>query len=623
MSTHKIFAVQSVRRARASESNRNPLVNTSLPTARSVERTGTIGIDFVNVGASGRKVISPNAACEKVVKSGALSQSAMMEIGSQVLAAQGVPALQHAGLLMRGGASVVAASALSDAVWKLSGGAGTKGRKNTPNKALVKKSSPSKASVSKSNMVVEERILGLPITPEGKSALYMAIAMACHYLGYSLARPITVALFTSSSTGYAGFPAAFPFAMAFVSPAALSLLVAYGKLLDRSGPRGALTGSTVFCALTVSLAALAIAVFQKHGVMIGSVPAVKFISGPLFVFREAYVQLLTSQYWSFMASVLTPNQSATWFGPIAGLTSIASALSGFAVSPLVNRVGLVGGLCGTGLSLLLSLIGANAAYQMADKYGFTPKDTHKKKKPTRGLAEKEPNVIQKASSLFQRVPVLKALFMEILASQGLATVLNVVFVARLGTAIPDDTERAGWVGVFFAAINVVTMVLQFGILPPLMRVIEPRDLWRAVPIVSLLATGFQMLQKDPSLYVVSASLLVMKVSEYSARRMLDEMVFVPLDFESRFVGKEVIGVFGYRFGKSLMSLGLSGLTSVMGSFGLQELSILSNLVAFTWLSTAWKLSNLVPTREEAETVYLKAHKGDRRRPAKAIKNKKR
>jgi hypothetical protein len=61
----------------------------------------------------------------------------------------------------------------------------------------------------------------------------------------------------------------------------------------------------------------------------------------------------------------------------------------------------------------------------------------------------------------------------------------------------------------------------------------------------------------------------------------------------------------------------------MGSFGLQELSILSNLVAFTWLSTAWKLSNLVPTREEAETVYLKAHKGDRRRPAKAIKNKKR
>jgi ATP/ADP translocase len=512
-----------------------------------------------------------------------------MEVSTQVISH--LPALRNALLIGRGGAILAAASVATDAALAVSGGAA---------KAAAK--SPAKG---------QSKVLGFSITPQGKSVLCMAVAMACHYLGYSLARPITVALFTSASTGYKGSAAAFPFAMAFVSPAALLMLVGYNSVLERYGPRGALVQSTVFCSLIVTLSAITISIFLRTGFMVGSIPAVKFITGPLFIFREAYVQLLTSQYWSFMASVMTPNESAKWFGPIAGLTSIASAIAGVAVSPLVGRIGLSGALMGTGLMLLLSLLGASAAYEIADQNGFTPTDTsnHKKEKSKSSSSAagksdiKKAGILKKATHLFARVPVLWALFLEILASQGLATVLNVCFVARLGTAIPDDSERAGWVGIFFALVNVITMVLQFGILPPLMTIIEPKDLWRAIPVFSLLFTGFQALQKNPSLYTVSASLAVMKISEYSARRMLDEMVYVPLDFESRFLGKEVIGVFGYRLGKSVMSLALSALTSVMGNFGLQELSILSNGVALLWMRTAWRLSNFVPTRQEAEDEY--------------------
>ena len=450
------------------------------------------------------------------------------------------------------------------------------------------------------------------LTPQGKSVLCMAMAMACHYLGYSLARPITVALFTSASTGYKGFAAAFPFAMAFVSPAALLILTGYNSVLERHGPRGALMRSTLLCSAIITLSAISIIILSKTGLTVfGNIPAVKLITGPLFIFRESYVQLITSQYWSFMASVLTPNQSARWFGPIAGLTSITSAVAGLAVSPLVDRIGLPGTLLGTALMLLLSLVGASQAYDIAERHGFSPTDTtptkNKSKTSSQTSSIHKAGMIEKATHLFARVPVLWVLFQEILASQALATVLNVCFVARLGTAIPDDSQRAGWVGMFFALINVITMVLQFGVLPPLMTVIEPKDLWRAVPVVSLLFTGFQALQKNPSLYTVSASLLVMKVSEYSARRMLDELVYVPLDFESRFLGKEVIGVLGYRFGKSIMSLALSGMTQVMGNFGLQELSMLSTGVALAWLRMAWRLSNFVPTQQEAEDAYEESH----------------
>ena len=510
--------------------------------------------------------------------------------------ATSLPSLRTSLLIARGGATIAASSVLASTIETVlpvtvTGGGTTK------------------------EFSGDFKILGISLTPQGRSVLFMAIAMSLHYLGYSLARPSTLALFTSTSTGYSS-PAAFPLAMAFVSPTALLLLIGYGRLLDKYEPRGALARTSLFCAGTLSIAAAAIILLQESGLTFMSTPVVKFVIGPLFVFRESYVQLLTSQYWSFMASVLTPTQSARWFAPISGLTSITSALAGLGVSTVVDKLGLPGALIGTSFMLLLSLFAAEKAYSIAERYGFNPaEEIHKKGKAKRGKAkaakEYQPGLIKKATDLFARVPTLKALFIEILSAQGLATLLNICFVAVLSLSVPDDAERAGWMGKFFALINIISMAIQFGVLPPLMTILEPRHLWRTMPIIMICFTTFQSLQKDPSLYVVSASLLVMKTLEYSARRMLDEMVFVPLDFESRYVGKEVIGVFGYRFGKSSMSLFLSALTAIFGNFGLHELSILTSGASLLWLSSAWRLSNLVLTRKEAEDTYQKKKKGFR------------
>jgi len=440
-------------------------------------------------------------------------------------------------------------------------------------------------------------------SPNLSAVANMAVAMALHYLGYSLARPATVALFTSATTGYQGRAAAFPAAMACVSPMSLLLLVWYHGVLDRKGPRGALEQSTLLCAGVVALCALGMSWNVPISVLGRSIGLAKLLSGPLFIFRESYVQLLTSQYWSFMASALTPDQSAVWFGPVAGLTSIASASAGLLLTPMVNALGLPGVLLGTSSMLVCSLVFARRAYGLAQQHGFEPqakkKQMHSKDDPKVGL-------IAKTTKLFRRVPVLGALFGEILASQGLATVLNICFVACLSSAIPDDGKRAGYVAIFFSVVNLCTMVLQFGILPRLLTVLEPKTLWKIVPLLSCIVTTFQALQIHPSLLLASLSLGCMKVSEYSARRMLDEMIFVPLDFEARFVGKEIIGVFGYRFGKSLMSLGLSVLTATTD--GMRSTSILSAAVAYTWWATAWRLSGHVPTRKEAQAAHKKNKK---------------
>ena len=45
-----------------------------------------------------------------------------------------------------------------------------------------------------------------------------------------------------------------------------------------------------------------------------------------------------------MASILSPSQSAKWFSPISGLTSITSAIAGLGVTQVVEKVGLPGAL---------------------------------------------------------------------------------------------------------------------------------------------------------------------------------------------------------------------------------------------------------------------------------------
>jgi ATP/ADP translocase len=82
------------------------------------------------------------------------------------------------------------------------------------------------------------------------------------------------------------------------------------------------------------------------------------------------------------------------------------------------------------------------------KNGFNPADEHFKRKNTNKATTNQRNdgLIIKAKDIFTRVPTLWALFCEILACQGLSTLLNVLCVTKVSEVIPDDTERAGWMG---------------------------------------------------------------------------------------------------------------------------------------------------------------------------------
>ena len=96
--------------------------------------------------------------------------------------------------------------------------------------------------------------------------------------------------------------------------------------------------------------------------------------------------------------------------------------------------------------------------------------------------------------------------------------------------------------------------------------------------------------------------------DYSLRNILAELVYVPLDFESRYVGKEIIAVFANRFGKSGMALILSGLNFIRGGSSGGGLSGLALAIAFGWWGSALSLSSLIPSKQEAERIVAERDK---------------
>jgi len=103
-----------------------------------------------------------------------------------------------------------------------------------------------------------------------------------------------------------------------------------------------------------------------------------------------------------------------------------------------------------------------------------------------------------------------------------------------------------------------------------------------------------------SISIVSLSFTTMKVMEYSVRGVTSEMLYVTLDYESRFIGKEVINLFAARLGKSSMAICLSLLSSLwVKSEGELEklLSLWLSVVAISWIIATLRLTRLLPSEE--------------------------
>mmetsp|Transcript_5122 Transcript_5122/g.9733 ORF Transcript_5122/g.9733 Transcript_5122/m.9733 type:complete len:513 (-) Transcript_5122:697-2235(-) len=455
-----------------------------------------------------------------------------------------------------------------------------------------------------------------------QAVTYMALCMAIHFAGHEFARAPTSSLFTSKLLGFQS-PSALPLAVGCVSPFSVILLNAFQSILEKYGPRRALSQSTIVYSIFLISVAILLKRLGNQGINENSYimqwPSicdckglVKTLLFSLFVYQSANVQFLYTQHWSFLGSILTPQEGKLWFAPIAGVGSIASTVAAANVSRLVERIGLLGLLGFAGLVIGASSAFGDMAYRVARESGFESIHDDDKKSEERNKQPGSKEMVQDDGSrvnfgsmnLFRRVPILRAMFVEVILSQCLSSVLNFQFMVKVKEAIIDDEDRASWTGKCYAWINGISGFMQFFVLPICTQKIPLSWLWIMMPLVMGCLTLMQLYEKQPSLKLVGVTFLSMKTIEYSLRGQVSEMVFASLDYESRFIGKQKINLFANRLGKSAMAVTLFLLATYLDKEDSELNHILvygSNLIAFIWLISTIHLTRYIDIRKEDES----------------------
>lgn len=129
-----------------------------------------------------------------------------------------------------------------------------------------------------------------------------------------------------------------------------------------------------------------------------------------------------------------------------------------------------------------------------------------------------------------------------------------------------------------------------------MSSVDQHNVWVTIPTIMLFLGTLGSIIGDTSLFMASIAFGSLKIMEYSVRGVATELVYVTLDDESRYSGKQIIATFGVKIAKSITSFVLSRITS--GGDPDTNAKIFSFLTFFTsclWLYFAIRLANQLKT----------------------------
>ena len=388
----------------------------------------------------------------------------------------------------------------------------------------------------------------------------IAVAAAFVLGGYEFVRSPTNTLY-KADYGKANLP----MVMAFLPLSVAAVLYVYARLLSWLGSRKTLMVTSIGSALIIAGGQLAYDAGCKPAIVV------------LYLFSSAYVVLLIEQYWSYLNSVMNDYEAKRMNGPICGIASLG-AIAADAVGHNIT------GSFGTSAMMLLAAactLPAAFVSDLAYRKSGEPPDQQA------SIGRRKGHL---ALSEFKARPVLVALLAIVLLTQVVAAVLALSFQGELQDFLPDPDQQTAYSFAVYGWINLIAAGLQFVAAPLLLRWIHPAVIHVLIPGVQLLTVGLYL--RDPGLTTVAAAYVTFKSLDYSVFRSAKELLYIPLPFDARYRAKEVIDVFGYRFGKG----GTAGLITVIQNAGVaftESAYAAVAMVAFVlWASIAVPLGSL-------------------------------
>ncbi len=294
-----------------------------------------------------------------------------------------------------------------------------------------------------------------------------------------------------------------------------------------------------------------------------------------YVFISVVNLFLISMFWSFLLEIFESGQTKRLFGVIAAGGS-AGALAGPLASDL--SVSIIGN---TGVLLLGASLFLAAIFCQRLLLGIWTKrssDAHAEDRPLGG------NVFA-GVSLILRSPYLLGIALFIVMISTVNTLLDFEQLRLVEITFPDTTERTrvfarlDWI---VQALTVVSQIFLTG------RIAQKFGVIALITFVPLLMVfGFLALAASGTFTVLAVVFVLRRACEYAFVRPGREMLWSPLDKETKYKAKNTVDVPVYR-GADALAAQVNNAVAGAG-FGAASVAVLGAGVAATWMAVGWWL----------------------------------
>ena len=296
------------------------------------------------------------------------------------------------------------------------------------------------------------------------------------------------------------------------------------------------------------LYSLSAAVMAGFAASLALDPASVWIARAFYIWLSVMNLFVISIAWSLMADLFERERGHRLFGQIAAGASLGGLTGPLLSGALVARVGEPGLLLISTALLLLTLVFVRRLLGWRERMGPRADGP-----PPERIA----GSMWAGLTLIARSPYLMAIACFVLLLTTATTFLYFEQARIVDATFPDRTRQTQVFAAIDATVQAMTILIQLFLTGRLAKRLGVTVLLAGVPAMMLF--GFGLLALAATFPVLAGVMIARRVGEYALARPGREMLFAPLDAETKYKAKNTIDTLVYRGGDLISGWAYTGI----------------------------------------------------------------
>ncbi|MEJ1224231.1 ATP:ADP antiporter, AAA family [Pseudomonas sp. NFACC09-4] len=317
-----------------------------------------------------------------------------------------------------------------------------------------------------------------------------------------------------------------------------------------------------------------------------------------YVWISVYNLFVVSVAWSLMADVFDSGQAKRLFAFIAAGASIGGLLGPALSAALIGLVGASGLMLIAALLLGATLVLKRTLMRWRETGGAGRPGAAPTQSPRQPLGG---NPFSGLSAVL-RSPYLLGIAGFVVLLATVSTFLYFEQARLVNEHFPDREAQVRVFGTIDIIVQAGALVSQLFISGRIAPRLGVRTLLAVVPLI--MCVGFLGLALAPGFALLATLMIVRRIGEYAFVRPGREMLFAPLDAESKYKAKNFIDTVVYRGGDAVSGWAKS-LLDMLGQ-GAALVAVIGAACALLWGYLGWQLGRQADDWQETAPVGMSA-----------------